>query len=280
MIPVTKFPDFDPKDGGKKKIDFPDFHKKMQEKNGIFARLTKRLELFCAKKFGADSKIVKFLSKSNSGVKHDASLDSLSHIKKNKSVLYQVDLVLMILLVIILFFAWKKGPALLQQINQSKVDLSNQAQVIQMEQKNNEYLAKIEEGSNELVKKIETVYSAVPNKDEKVEEVISMLESAAYQNRMVIDAISIREVPESQFYYNDLIGYVQPYEYTFSVESNLPTILSFLSSIRSSLRLMDIMTLEIDESKDSYKANISIFVYNMIDENNTNTATTKPQTNS
>lgn len=266
-MPVIKFPDYDPNDSDKKKIDFPDFHKKMQENNGFFGRLMQKLELFCSGKFGVNSKIAKFVSKLNSGLQHDSSLDSLSHIKQSRSVWERVNLVLMILLVVILFFAWKKGPVLLQKIDQNKVDIENQAKVIQMEEKNNVYLAKLVEGSNELKKKIETVYLAMPNKDEKVEEVISMLESAASQNRMVIDAISIRKVPESQFYYNDLVGYVQPYEYTFSVESNLPTILSFISSLRSSLRLMDIITLEIDEGKDSYKANISIFVYHMIDEN-------------
>jgi hypothetical protein len=273
MIPLNKFPDFNPKDGDKKKVDFPDFHKKIQANNGLFSRLTKKFETFCSGKFGTDSGMTKIASKLNTGLKHDTSLDSLSHIKKGKSIWGQVNLILMMILAVILFFAWKQGPGLLKKIDQNKVDFANQAEVIKMEEKNNEYLAKLAQGGNELVKKIETVYSAVPNGDEKVEEVISMLESAASQNRMIIDGISIRKVPASQFYYTDLVDYVQPYEYTFSVQGNLATILSFISSIRSSLRLMDIITLEIDEGKDNYKANMSIFVYNMISESSTNKTT-------
>ncbi len=265
MIPVKKFSDFELKEN-KKQVDFPEFNKKNKEKSGLFKRLLQKLQDFCDRKFGNESRFTKFVAKLNLSFKHDSSLDSLSHIKKNKSVFEQINLVLTIILIIILFFAWNKGVKMLNEIDQKKVDLKNQSEVMQMEEKNNEYLAKLQKGSNELMKKIEIVYSTVPNADEKVEEVISMLESIAFQNRMVIEAIGIRKVPDSQFYYDDLVGYVQPYEYTFSVEKDLPTILSFLSSLRSSLRIMDIITLDIDEGKGSYKANISLFVYHIIED--------------
>lgn len=277
MIPVIKFPDFDPKDGDKKKIDFPDFHKKTHENIGYFGRLTKKLEIFCSEKFGVNSKITKFVSKLNSSPKRDSSLDSLSRIKKNRSVWDQVNLALLILLMIILFFAWKNGPDFIKKIEQNKVDFNSQKEVIKMEKENNEYLATLAAGSNKLTEKKELVDSAIPDNDEKVEEVISMLEDIANkQNEMKIDAISIRKIAESQFYYDELVGYVQPYEYIFSVKGNLPTILSFIMAIKSSIRIMDIMTLEISEDKDGFKANMSLFVYHIINETAEDTESAKP----
>lgn len=263
MIPVNKFPDFTSKES-KKRVDFPEFGKKSQTADGLLKRLTQRLADFTKHTFGDNSKIASLSSRLNSSFETDHTLDSLSHIKSRRSAFDQINLVLMILLIVILFFAWQEGPALLDDIDQKEVDIQNQMEVIQMEEKNNEFLSKLEQGSNELLQKIDTVYSAVPNSDEKVEEVISMLESIASQNRMVIDAIGIRKVPDSQFYYDDLVGYVQPYEYTFSVENSLPALLSLIDSLRSSLRIMDIITLEIDEGKGSYKATISLFVYHIL----------------
>jgi len=254
MIPVKKFPEFNSKNS-KKQIDFPEFKHSKQDSNGLFKRVALKAKLFYLKKFN------------NSPTKSGNVLDSLTHIKESRSIFDHINLMLMILLIIILLFGWQVGPALLDEIDQKQVDIKNQAEVIQMEEKNNEYLINLQKGGNELMQKIETVYSAIPNSDEKVEEVISMLEDLANRSSIIINAIGIREVPESQFYYDDLIGYVQPYEYTFSAEASLPRIMRLIKSLRTSFRIMDVITFEIDKGKDNYKANISLFVYHMIDEN-------------
>ena len=117
---------------------------------------------------------------------------------------------------------------------------------------------KLEEG-------IRTVYAAIPDSDEKAEDVISMLEDIGRMNGMVIDAIGIRKVSESQLYYDDLVGVVDVYEYTFTLEDTLPSILSFIRALRQSLRLMDIMAMEIEENKGLYRASFVLNAYHLTD---------------
>jgi len=196
-----------------------------------------------------------------------SQFNGLSGIKKGKSLFEKINLALTILLVLVLFFSWKQVPRLLAQADQLHNDLSEQTQVIEMENKNNEFLKKLDTDRNTLVKNINTVYSAVPDADEKAEEIIAMFEDVGYKNRMTIDAIGIRELPETQFFYDDLVGVVQVYEYNFAVESGLPNILSFMESIRKSLRLMDIMSMDIEEGKDGlYKATFSVYTYHLTDD--------------
>lgn len=252
--------------------NFPDFElpaKDIKSEAGIekkgLDKIHDKLLKFCERKFGKDSKITKFIANMETG-SSDNVLDTLSQIKKEKSSIERINLGLTIALIVILIFSWKVGIPMLKDIDQIKNDIREQKQVIQMEEQNNIFLEKLAEDRNALVEKLYKVYAAVPNADEKAEEIISMLEDMAGKNRMVLEAIGIRLLPESQFYYDDLVGVVDVYEYTFSVESNLPNILSFIRSLRNSLRLMDVMAMEIEEGKDAYRANFSIFTYHLADD--------------
>jgi len=260
MNDSKQFPDFKNQDneGGKKNNDTV----LLKDKNGI----STKLKNFYNNKISKNSfvkKIETILRGNDSG-----DLDALSGIKKKNSIAEKVNLALMVVLIVVLFFSWKNTPALLAQADQLKNDLLEQDLVIEMENKNNEFLKKLNADRNKLVKNIHTVYSAVPDSDEKAEEIIAMLEDVAYKSRMVIDSIGIRELPETQFFHDDLVGVVQPYEYTFSIESGLPNILSFIESIRNSLRLMDIMSMEIEEGKGVYKATFSIYTYHLVGNSN------------
>lgn len=263
-----KFPDFEMSES---ESDFPDFEKKEDHEarghklKGALKSPVKTLQSFCEKKFGTDSKITQLVNKIKLGGKGDENLDSLTNIKQQNTAAEKMNLALTIALLIIVYIMWQSGPSLLKEADQLKNDIVEQGEVLVMEQKNNEFLEKLQKDRNTLMKNIHTVYAAVPDSDEKAEEIISMLESIAAQNRMVIEAMSIREVPQSQFYYDDLEGIVQPYEYTFSIENTLPYVLSFIDTLRTSLRLMDIMTLEIEEGKESYRANFSIYTYHLME---------------
>lgn len=262
------FPDFKMSES---ESDFPDFEKKEEHearghklKEAVKSPI-KTLQAFCEKKFGSDSKITKLVNKIKPKGEGDGHLDSLTNIKQQNTSIEKMNLALTIVLLVIVYIMWQSGPSLLKEADQLKNDIIEQGEVLVMEQKNNEFLEKLQKDRNTLMSNIHTVYAAVPDSDEKAEEVISMLENITAQNRMVIEAMSIREVPGSQFYYDDLEGIVQPYEYTFSVENSLPYVFSFIDALRSSLRLMDIMTLEIEEGKESYRANFSIYTYHLME---------------
>lgn len=213
-------------------------------------------------KWGINSWPYRFLKKVEPGKKDDA-LDVLTQLKDSNQAEDRLQLLLMIILILVLVVVFKTVPAKMNQIDQLKNDITEQAQVIKMEEQNNEFLQKVAADENGLQERIHKVYAAVPDADEKAEEVIAMLEDIAAKNRIVIDAIGIRKVSESQLNYDDLIGVVDVYEYTFTLENNLPHILSFVGTLRNSLRLMDIMTLEIEEGKTGYRASFTLHTYNL-----------------
>lgn len=225
-------------------------------------KLSEKVRAFVERKWGASSWPMKILGRFFP--EGGNPLDGLTQLKKEVPIWERVNVVLMLALIVILYFSWKNDPALFGKVKQFRNDLKEQQQVVEMEKKNNAFLEKLANDRNRLTQNIHTVYSAVPNADEKAEEVIAMLEDMAAKNRMVINAIGIRPVTDTQFYYDDLVGLVQPYEYSFAVESGLPNILSFIGSLRSSLRLMDIMSMEIEEGKDTYKASFTVFAYNIL----------------
>lgn len=258
MVENKNFPDFELPD--KAQDVSPEAN---VEKKGLDKIHDKFLK-FCERKLGKDSKVTKFIANLETGSSNNV-LDTLSQIKKEKSSIERINLGLTIALIIILIFSWKVGVPMLKEIDQVGNDIEEQKQVIKMEEQNNIFLERLAKDRNALVENLYKVYAAVPNADEKAEEIISMLEDMAGKNRMVLEAIGIRLVPESQFYYDDLLGVVDVYEYTFSVESNLPNILSFIRSLRNSLRLIDIMAMEIEEGKGVYRANFSVFTYHLSD---------------
>lgn len=189
----------------------------------------------------------------------------LSGIKKKNTIFEKINLALTIILLIVLMFSWKTIPSQLANADQLRNDLLEQKQVIEMEEKNNKSLKDFDSKRNELQKNINIVYSVIPSADEKAEEIISMLETIGSKCRITFNAIGIRKIPETQFFYDDLLDVVQPYEYTVSIESGLPNILSFMELIRSSLRLMDIMSIEIEEAKNNqFKASMVIYAYHNI----------------
>jgi len=223
-----------------------------------YAGLCKKVE----DKWGKDSRLLSFLKKIEPG-KKDHALDMLTQLKDNNQSQDRLQLLVMIILILVLVGVWKSVPPALAKIDQLKNDLSEQEQVIKMEEQNNQFLTKLAEDQTGLTERIHKVYSAVPDSDEKAEEVIAMLEDIAAKNRIIIDAIGIRKVTESQVTYDDLNGVVDVYEYTFTMENNLPHILSFIGALRNSLRLMDIMTLEISEGKTGYKGSFTLHTYNL-----------------
>jgi len=248
-------PDFDiPGETGPKK----------PEKRGPIDRLYYKLLDLSERRLGRKSRVTVFM-KSMEPKKTEHALDALTQLKSQTSSLERTNLLLMIILILVLVFSWKKMPVLLSQVDQFRNDLLEQEQVIKMEQQNNAFLKRMAEDKNALTENIHKVYAAVPEADEKAEEVIAMLEDIAAKNRIVIDAIGIRKVSESQNNYDDLVGTVDVYEYTFTLESGLPHILSFVGALRNSLRLMDIMTLEIEEGKTGYRASFTLHAYNLAD---------------
>jgi len=256
MINNRNFPDFEVKETPKKDINSP------SGAGGLISRFKE----FCERKLGKQSFITRFVSKISLELVEDGGLDELTQLRKNKSRIDQINLILTIVLIIVIFISFKGGKGLFVKIDQLKNDISEQSQVIKMEEQNNLFLDKLEEDRTGLTEKLNKVYAAVPSSDEKAEEIISMLEDVGAKNRIIIDSIGIRKLPESQFYYDDLWGVADVYEYTFSVQSGLPNILSFIGSLRSSLRLMDIMTLEIEEGKGVYKANFSLYAYHLVED--------------
>jgi len=216
----------------------------------------------CTNRFGESHKITHFVSKLEMSSGDDV-VDAFSHIKKVRSANDRLNATLTIILIIIMVFTWNWGLPLLDEADQLVNDLGEQEQIIGVEKKNNASLSKWEIDREKLESGIRTVYAAIPDADEKAEDVISILEGIGRKNRMVIDAIGIRKMSESQMYYDDLIGKVDIYEYTFTLESTLPNILSFIRALRQSLRLMDIMAMEIEENKGLYRASFLLNAYHI-----------------
>jgi hypothetical protein len=231
-------------------------------------RHLRNFKRYCAKKFGAQSRIAKLVEKIPEPAALKAGkinpLDELEQLKQKHSASERVNLALTLVLILVMLLMWQKGLPLLKDIDQVKNDLKEQQQVIDMEKKNNEFLAKLQTDRQRLQDNLRKVYSAVPDNDEKSEEMIAMLESIAQSSGITLDAIGIRAVPDSQFTYDDLAGLVQPYEYTFTAESDLGNILQLIDGLRKSLRLMDVMTLDIQQTKDAYKADFSLYAYNLV----------------
>lgn len=223
---------------------------------------------FSKKRFGESSRITTFLEglKTDSSSSGDDVIDTLSRIKKVRSAGDRINATLTIALIISMLLIWQWGLPMLAEADQLRNDLIEQAQVIEVEKMNNESLEKWAIDRVKLEEGIHTVYAAIPDADEKAEEVIAMLEDVARMNSMVVDAIGIRKMSESQVYYDDLIGVVDIYEYTFTLESTLPNILSFIGSLRQSLRLMDIMAMEIEENKGLYRASFLLNAYHITTE--------------
>ena len=82
-------------------------------------------------------------------------------------------------------------------------------------------LERLDKDQKALSENIQKVYAAVPAADEKSEAIISMLEDMATKNRMIIDAIGIRQIPDSQIYYDDLLGFVGIYEFSGGLNINI-----------------------------------------------------------
>jgi len=257
--------------------NFPEFNKKEDQKSGdnvinekkSFKQkiniLKEKINIFYKEKISKNEIFIKLqkLLKQD-----DNEFSGLKGIRKKNTIFEKINLALTILLIIVLISLWKTIPSLLADADQLRNDLLEQKQVIEMEEKNNKSLRDFDNKRNELQKNINIVYSVVPSSDEKAEEIISMLETIGAKCRIAFDSIGIRKIPETQFFYDDLVGVVQPYEYTISIESGLPNILSFVELIRSSLRLMDIMSIEIEEGKNNqFKASFSIYAYNNVDNN-------------
>ena len=200
------------------------------------------------------------VSKKGSG---DEVVDAFDQIKRKRLAKDRLNSALVMLLIAVMVVVWTWGLPMLVEADQLKNDLKEQKQVIEIEKKNNDFLEKWAMDTQKLDEGIRKVYSAIPDSDEKAEEVISMLEDMASGNRMVIDAIGIRKLSESQMYYDKLIGVVDIYEYTFTLESTLPNILSFIGALRKSLRLMDIVSMEIEESKGMYRASFLLNSYHL-----------------
>ena len=93
---------------------------------------------------------------------------------------------------------------------------------------------------------------------------LATLETIASGITEPISAISIRQVPETQIGYDELVGVADLYEYAFTVESELNPILNLIKEIRKSPRLMDVIAFEIQENKGLYRASFSLFAYNLV----------------
>ena len=233
--------------------------------DGLAYRLHQKSIAFCKKHLGETSKVTQFMAslKTDSFVSGDDVVDALSQIKRLRSAKNRLHASLTIALIITLLLTWQLGLPMLAEADQLRNDIGEQEQIMEIEKKNNEFLETWAVDKEKLEEGIRTVYAAIPESDEKAEDVISMLEDVGRMNGMIIDAIGIRKVSESQMYYDDLAGVVDIYEYTFTLEDTLPSILSFIRSLRQSLRLMDIMAMEIEENKGLYRASFLLHAYHL-----------------
>lgn len=219
---------------------------------------------FCEKQLSPGSVVTRWVSNSYDQAAQEKSFKEIMP-KKGGDPQDLYHFILSAVLTLILIFSFFVFPGMLKEIDQLQNDLEEQAQVIEVETKNKEYLDRLEKENNILQEKINTVDEALPHSDERAERMISDLELIARQNNIGLDSISINEVSDSQFYNDDLAGTVRPYEYNFSVESSLSNITGLVQTLRNSLRIMDIMTIDIERGEDAYTANISLFAYHLIE---------------
>ncbi len=241
---------------------------KAKNSQGKIQKLHQSCIEICKKRFGENAKITQFISKLESSAPKDDVVDALSHIKKVRSASNRLNAGMTIALIIVMIFTWKFELPMLVEADQLKNDLLEQDKVISVEKMNNKSLEKWDDDKQKLKDGNKTIHDAIPDSDEKAEEVISMLENMSKASLMTIDAIGIRKVSESQMYYDDLIDVVDIYEYTFTLEGSLPNIFDFIRSLRRSKRLMDIMSMEIEENKGLYRASFLINTYYLTNNQN------------
>lgn len=237
------------------------------QSGGKTYRLHQRVIALSKKHLGETSRVTGFLAnlKTNGADSGDDIVDTLSRIKQVRSAKDRLHATLTIALIITMLIGWQFGLPMLAEADQLRNDILEQDQIMEIEKKNNEFLETWAIDKEKLEEGIFTVYAAIPDSDEKAEDVISMLEDIGRMHNMMIDAIGIRKVSESQLYYDDLLGVVDVYEYTFTLENSLPNILSFIRSMRQSLRLMDIMAMDIEENKGLYRASFLLHAYHLTD---------------
>lgn len=191
----------------------------------------------------------------------DERIDTLNRVKRENSASRRLQATLTAILIVMLLVAWQWGLSTLEKVDQLQNDLKEQAQVIQMEKSNQTALTRLAKDQTALAERIQKINQVLSEGDEGSEAVISMLEDMAVHNRVVIDSIGIRALSDSQISNESFQGAIGVYEYTFGIESDLPNVLSFIASLRSSLRLMDLMAMQIEEKDGVYRANFVVNVY-------------------
>lgn len=223
------------------------------------------LKRFCETYLSPGSRVTRWINDQyDIAMNLESNIDLDQKPKKKTPILQQV---LTLLLFFTTIFSLWFLPSVLKEIDQIKNDLKEQKQVIAIEKKNKEFLDRLEADNNFLQEKIGKVDEALPNQDERAEKIISNLEFIANQNGIALESIAINAVSDSQFYNDDLLGIVQPYQYNFSMQTELSTLLAFMEALRKSLRIMDIMTIDIEkDDKGAFKAGFSLFAYHLIGE--------------
>lgn len=223
---------------------------------------------FCEKQLSPGSKVTAWASKLYNEAKVGKSLNQLLPDKQPDPQRLYFNILIAVLAVIFIF-SINVLPDTLKEIDQLKNDLSEQAKIIEIEEKNKAFLDRLEKNNNALQEKMNMVDEAVPKGDERAENIISSLEVMAFQNQVAINSIGISRLSDSQFYYDDLVGVVEPFEYSFSVKSSLFNVLSFIQSLRNSLRMMDVMAMEISQDQETgeYQASFSVLAYHLIQYN-------------
>ncbi len=266
MTDKKHFPDF-----AKATSGTPDFAKATSGTPG-FGLAASKPQSFFAKRFGEHSALARIWKKIGPDGKGASPLDSLTQIRQQHTSTEKINLALTIALIVILALSWKNIPPLLTEINQKRGDNLDQTEKLAIEKENNATLEKLKNDKARINSNRSLVESALPpNHDEKAEDVISMIENMGYPEEMAniltFESIGIREVPDSQFYNDDLVGTVKVYEYAFSAEGSYSELTGFIQRLRRSKRLMDLMTLEIEEKKEGgFKATFSVFAYNLVGE--------------
>lgn len=191
----------------------------------------------------------------------DERIDTLNRVKRENSASRRLQTTLTAILIVMLLVAWRWGLPTLAKIDQLQNDLKEQAQVIHMEKSNQTALTRLTKDQTALAERIQKINQVLSEGDEGSEAVISMFEDMAVHNRVMIDSIGIRALSDSQIFNESFQGTIGIYEYTFGIESDLPNVLSFIASLRSSLRLMDLMAMQIEEKEGVYRANFVVNVY-------------------
>ena len=225
---------------------------------GIFKRLT----TFFNNTLSHSPRFKRLIDRWTTG-KHsgDERIDALDQVRRKNTASQRLNVTLTAILIVMLLVAWRWGLPTLERIDQLQNDLKEQAQVIQMEKSNQTALTRLTKDQTALTERIQKINQVLPEGDEGSEAVISMLEDIAVRNRVMIDSIGIRALSDSQTSNENFQETIGIYEYTFGIESDLPNVLSFIASLRSSLRLMDLMAMQIEEKEGVYRANFVVNVY-------------------